>query len=76
MLKNEKKDYVYYLGSLLENDIYNEIYSIKAITRIKYYLEQPIILILKNLSTTFSSFYDLFNQKYHYSLGKNMQMLQ
>ena len=71
MLKNkEKNNYVYYLGSLLENDIYNEIYSTKAITKIKYYLEQPIILILKNLSTTYSSFYDLFNQKYHRLLGK------
>jgi hypothetical protein len=64
------KECIYYLGSLFEEDKFNEIYSTKAITKIKYYLEQPIILILKNLSTTYSSFYDLFNQKYHSLLGK------
>jgi len=68
--RNKEKEYIYYLGSLLENDKYNEIYSTKAITRIKFYLEQPKILILKNLSTTYASFYELFNQKYSHSLGK------
>ena len=69
---NEKEDhndkeYIYYLGSLFEEDKFNEIYSTKAITKIKYYLE-PIILILKNLSTTYASLYDLFNQRFTYSL--------
>ena len=71
MLKEDHndKEYIYYLGSLFEEDKFNEIYSTKAITKIKYYLE-PIILILKNLSTTYASLYDLFNQRFTYSLWK------
>ena len=61
--KDEEK-IVYFLGSLFEEDIYNEAYSAKAINKIQYYLEQDIILILKNLSTTYSSLYDLFNQRF------------
>ncbi len=72
MLKEEQdeREIIYYLGSLFEEDKYNEIYSSKAITKIKYYLGEPIILILKNLSTTYASLYDLFNQRFTYSLGK------
>ena len=72
MLKaeQEEREIIYYLGSLFEEDIYNEAYSAKAITQIKYYLEEPIILVLKNLSTTYASLYDLFNQRFNYSLGK------
>ena len=40
---------IYYLGSLFEEDKFNKVYSTKVITKIKYYLEQSIILILKNL---------------------------
>ena len=68
--ENNDKEYIYLLGSLFEEDKFNEIYSTKQITKIKYYLEQPIILILKNLSTTYASLYDLFNQRFTYSLGK------
>ena len=66
----EEREIIYYLGSLFEEDIYNEAYSAKAITQIKYYLEEPIILVLKNLSTTYASLYDLFNQRFNYYLGK------
>ena len=66
----EEREIIYYLGSLFEEDLYSEAYSAKVITRIKYYLEEPIILILKNLSTTYASLYDLFNQRFNYSLGK------
>ena len=62
-IKDEDK-IVYFLGSLFEDDIYNEAYSAKAINKIQYYLEQDIVLILKNLSTTYSSLYDLFNQRF------------
>ena len=68
--EQEEREIIYYLGSLFEEDIYNEAYSAKAITQIKYYLEEPIILVLKNLSTTYASLYDLFNQRFNYSLGK------
>ena len=66
----EEREVIYYLGSLFEEDIYSEAYSAKAITQIKYYLEEPIILVLKNLSTTYASLYDLFNQRFNYTLGK------
>lgn len=68
--EQEEREIVYYLGSLFEDDIYSETYSAKAITQIKYYLEEPIILVLKNLSTTYASLYDLFNQRFNYTLGK------
>ena len=71
IIKNqEEREIIYYLGSLFEEDIYSEAYSAKAITQIKYYLEEPIILVLKNLSTTYASLYDLFNQRFNYSFGK------
>ena len=68
--EEEERDYFYYLGSLFEQDKFNETYSAKAINKIRFYLEQPIILILKNLSTTYASLYDLLNQRYTYTLGK------
>ena len=62
----EENKIIYYLGSLFEEDINNEAYCAKAINKIKYYLEQNIILVLKNLSTTYASLYDLFNQRFSY----------
>ena len=62
----EENKIFYYLGSLFEDDIFNEAYSAKTINKIKYYLEHDIILILKNLSTTYASLYDLFNQRFTY----------
>ena len=72
ILKNIKEDnkIIYYLGSLFEDDIYNEAYSAKSINKIKFYLEHDIILVLKNLSTTYSSLYDLFNQRFSYIKNK------
>ena len=72
-LKDENK-IVYFLGSLFEDDIYNEAYSAKAINKIQYYLEQDIILILKNLSTTYASLYDLFNQRF--SIIRNKKFIE
>ena len=66
ILKEENKKYFYYLGSLFEDDIYNEAYCAKAINKIKFYLENDIVLILKNLSTTYASLYDLLNQRFTY----------
>lgn len=63
--KDEKKIF-YYLGSLFEEDIESEAYCAKAINKIKYYLELDIFLILKNLSTTYASLYDLLNQRFTY----------
>ena len=67
ILKNLEKNYFYYLGSLFDEDVYNENYSAKAINKIKFYLEHDIVLILKNLSTTYASLYDLFNQRFTYT---------
>ena len=62
----EENKIFYYLGSLFEDDVYNEAYCAKTINKIKYYLEHDIILILKNLSTTYASLYDLLNQRFTY----------
>ena len=72
ILKDIREDnkIIYYLGSLFEDDIYNEAYSAKTINKIKFYLEHDITLILKNLSTTYSSLYDLFNQRFTYIKNK------
>ena len=67
LLKSLDKKYFYYLGSLFDDDVYNEAYSAKAINKIRFYLEHEIVLILKNLSTTYSSLYDLFNQRFTYT---------
>ena len=66
ILNSEKEEnkIIYYLGSLFEDDVYNEVYCAKAINKIKYYLEHDIILILKNLSTTYASLYDILNQRF------------
>ena len=64
--ETEENKIFYYLGSLFEDDIYNEAYCAKTINKIKYYLEHDIILILKNLSTTYASLYDLLNQRFTY----------
>ena len=66
----EENKIIYYLGSLFEDDIFNEAYSAKTINKIKYYLEHDIILVLKNLSTTYASLYDLFNQRFSYIKNK------
>ena len=66
LTKLNKDKIFYYLGSLFEDDIYNEAYCAKTINKIKYYLEHDLILILKNLSTTYASLYDLFNQRFTY----------
>ena len=68
-IKEENK-IIYYLGSLFEDDIFNEAYSAKTINKIKYYLEHYNNLILKNLSTIYSSLYDLFNQSFSYIKNK------
>ena len=72
ILKGEKDEnkIIYYLGSLFEEDIESEAYSAKAINKIKYYLELDICLILKNLSTTYASLYDLLNQRFTYIKNK------
>ncbi len=44
----DKKNIIYYLGSLFEEDIYNETYTSKQITKIRYYL------FLKSFSTSFN----------------------
>ena len=62
----EMNKIIYYLGSLFEDDIFNEAYSAKTINKIRFYLENDIILVLKNLSTTYASLYDLFNQRFTY----------
>ena len=74
LLKSFEKKYIYYLGSLFDDDIYSETYCARAINKIKYYLEQDIVLILKNLSTTYASLYDLFNQRFTFT--KNQKFVE
>ena len=67
ILRTLGKKYFYYLGSLFDEDVYNENYCAKAINKIRFYLEYDNVLILKNLSTTYASLYDLFNQRFTYT---------
>ena len=44
ILKTIDKPYVYFIGSQLENDLYDEAYAAKVISKIQIYMSQPIVL--------------------------------
>jgi len=76
ILKSEdKKEYRFYIGSKLKNDLNSEQYAIKVLNKIQLYMEKENILILKNLETVYPSMYDLFNQNFTVVGNKNYARL-
>ena len=64
ILTEEKKDYVFYLGSKFEKDLKSEEYILKVLNKLQIYLEEDKILILENLDSVYPALYDLFNQNF------------
>ena len=75
ILSDDKKEYYFYIGSKLKNDLNSEQYAIKVLNKIKLYMEKGSILILKNLETVYPSMYDLFNQNFTVVGKKNYARL-
>ena len=70
ILSEDKKDYYYYIGSKLKNDLNSEKYAIKVLNKIQLYMKKGGILILKNLENVYPSLYNLFNQSFT-DIGSN-----
>jgi len=76
ILSEDKKDYYYCIGSKLKKDFNSEKYVIKALNKIKFYMEKGGILILKNLEIVYPSLYNLFNQSFTFIDSKMYARLQ
>ena len=75
LLSEDKKEYCFYIGSKLKNDLNSEEYAIKVLNKIQLYMEKGGILFLKNLETVYPSMYDLFNQNFTVVGNKNYARL-
>ena len=64
VLNSLKKNYIELVGSKYKNDIKSGRYSEEILNKIKYIMESPNILILKDLDVVYPSLYDLFNQNF------------
>ena len=70
-MEDLNKEFIFYLGSVFENDQYGEFYSVKILNKILSCMEQGKILILKDLELIYPSLYDLFNQNFTVVSEKN-----
>ena len=64
VLTSINKNYIELVGSKYKSDIKSGIYSEEILNKIKYIMEAPNILILKDLDIVYPSLYDLFNQNF------------
>ena len=64
MLKSLNKNYIELIGSQYNIDKKSGRYSEEILNKIKYIMESPNILILKDLDVVYPSLYDLFNQNF------------
>ena len=64
VLDSLKKNYIELVGSKYKNDIKSGQYSEEILNKIKYIMESPNILILRDLDMVYPSLYDLFNQNF------------
>ena len=64
VLNSLNKNYIELVGSKYKNDIKSGQYSEEILNKIKYIMEAPNILILKDLDVVYPSLYDLFNQNF------------
>ena len=75
ILSDEKKEYSFYLGSQFEQDLNKEEYAIKVLNKIKAYMENSHILVLKDLESVYPNLYDLFNQNFTVVSNRNYARL-
>ena len=71
ILKKKNKEYNYYKGSPFEDDLKSEEYILKILNKVQLDMEQDKVLILNNLGTVYPGLYDLFNQNFTKTMGKN-----
>ena len=64
VLNSLNKNYIELVGSKYKSDIRSGRYSEEILNKIKYIMEAPNILILKDLDVVYPSLYDLFNQNF------------
>ena len=64
VLNSLKKNYIELVGSNYKSDIKSGRYSEEILNKIKYIMESPNILIMKDLDVVYPSLYDLFNQNF------------
>ncbi len=64
ILDKLKKNHVFYYGSNFEEDILEGYYSAKILNKIQVTMSSDNVMILKNLTSTYPSLYDLFNQNF------------
>ena len=64
VLRKNNADYEMYIGSRFENDENEQFYKANMISKIQMCMEQEKVLILQNLSSVYTSLYDLFNQNF------------
>ena len=64
-----KKNYVFYNGSQLSEDLNQERYNEKLLNKIQLSLENGDFLVLRNMENIYPSLYNLFNQNFT-TLGK------
>ena len=64
LLKSLNKNYIELIGSQYSIDKKSGRYSEEILNKIKYIMESPNILILKDLDVVYPSLYDLFNQNF------------
>ena len=64
LLNSINKNYIELIGSTYNIDKKSGRYSEEILNKIKYIMESPNILILKDLDVVYPSLYDLFNQNF------------
>ena len=64
------KNYIFYSGSQLKDDVNQEKYNEKLLNKIQLSLENGDILVLKNMENIYPSLYNLFNQNFTMLGGK------
>jgi len=67
---NSFSNYTILIGSMFIDDIQNEEYTSKILSKIKINIEKETILILKDFESIYTSLYDLFNQNFVKVKGK------
>ena len=64
LLNSIKKNYIELVGSKYKSDTKSGSYTEEILNKIKYIIESPNILILKDLDIVYPSLYNLFNQNF------------
>ena len=70
LMKELKKEYIFYIGSQFKKDKFSQEYNVKILSKIKQSCEEGKIIFLSDLDYLYPSYYDVFNQNYTIRDGK------